>query len=319
MGRWHAGLGGLVWLLALVAAWPAVAAGPAVVTSVAPVHSLAAAVMQGVGEPHLLVRGGVSPHHFVLRPSDRRALAEARLVFWVGEGMESYLPRVLDQLGDSVRVVELAQLPGVERLPPRSGGIWGPHDHGDAGDHEVESHAGPHHDGEADYDPHLWLDPHNAARWAQAMVEALSAADPAHAAQYRDNGRRLQARITALDGELKASLAPLRGVPFVVFHDAYHYLEQRYGLSAAGSISVGDGRAPGARRLSEMRRLMQARGARCVFAEPQFEPRLIRTLVEGTAVKEGVLDPLGAGLTPGPELYFQLMRRLAGDLAGCLH
>lgn len=309
MIQWRAIVVATLSLVGMIGAEVAVA-GPKVVATVAPVHSLAAAIMRGVGEPRLLIRGGVSPHEFVLRPSDRRALAGARVVFWVGEGMESFLPRVLNQLDGGTRIVELAQLPGVERLPPRAGGIWAPHEH------EPPSHGDHAHEG--DYDPHLWLDPHNAARWAQAMVETLNAVDPAHAAIYRENGRQLQTKLSALDTAMEQALAPVRTVPFVVFHDAYQYLEHRYGLTAAGSVSVGDGRAPGARRLGELRDLLQARGARCIFAEPQFEPRLIRTLVEGTEVKQGVLDPLGAGLTPGPELYFDLMHGLASNLTGCL-
>lgn len=338
-----AAIGLLMW----IGAWPA-AAAPRVVATLAPAHSLVAGVMEGVGEPHLLIRGGASPHDFVLRPSDRRELGEAQLVFWVGEGMETFLPKVLGQLGAKVRIVALAELPGVEHRVQRSGGIWAAHGHPAPGHaheeehadhakehahaaeaseprHETEhaEHSSPAHDEHAHQESavsnmHLWLDPHNAGAWVAGIVEALSAVDPPNATRYRENGERLQDRLRGLDAELKTTLAPVRAVPYVVFHDAFHYLEARYGLAAAGSISLGDGLAPGARRLIEIRDLLQARGARCIFAEPQFEPRAIRTVAEGTDVKVGELDPLGARLIPGPELYFDLMRGLARNLVDCL-
>lgn len=288
-------------------------AAPRVVATITPVHSLVAAVMEGVGEPHLLLRGGASPHDYVLRPSDRRALADAQVLFWVGEGMESFLPRIIGQLDKSVRIVELAELPGVIRLPQRSGGIWADHPA-----HEAHAKEDTHGHDAPNYNAHLWLDPHNASRWAQVMIETLSSVDPAGADRYRDNGARLQARLEALDAELREMLEPVRATPYVVFHDAYHYLEERYSLTAVGSISLGDGVTPGARRLRELRALLEARGAPCVFAEPQFPARILATLAEGTAVRTGVLDPLGAQLEPGPDLYFELMWQLARNLVACL-
>ncbi len=303
-----------VGLLLAAGSWSATAT-PRVVATVAPVHSLVAAIMAGVGEPHLLIRGIASPHDFVLRPSDRRALGEAQLVFWVGEGLESFLPRVLAVLDKSVRTVELARLEGVERLPQRAGGIWAAAAHAEPSTPERDEHR---HGAATGYNPHLWLDPRNASRWALGMVDALSAVDPANAVRYRRNGEQLQAGLKALDGELQQALAPVHATPYVVFHDAYHYLEHRYQLSPAGSVSLGDGRAPGARRLHEIRQLFNERGAYCIFTEPQFEPRIIRTLVEGTAVRVSELDPLGARIAPGPELYFRLMRELSRSLVECL-
>lgn len=300
---------GLLLLIALtlwgVAPWAA--AAPRVVATIAPVHSLAAAVMEGVAEPELLIRGAASPHDFFLRPSARRLLESAQLVLWVGEGLESFLPRVLHQLGGGTRIVELSEVAGVERLATREGGVWGAHDHGDE-----------HHETGYHFNPHLWLDPRNAQRWVEAMVEILETIDPANGVRYRDNGRQLVDRLAALDAELDDALRTVREKPYVVFHDAYANFEKRYGLSPAGSISVGDGRAPGARRLSEMRELLRARGAYCLFSEPQFEPRVAAMLVAGTKVKTGELDPIGARLSPGPELYFELLRALARNLVDCL-
>jgi zinc transport system substrate-binding protein len=117
---------------------------------------------------------------------------------------------------------------------------------------------------------------------------------------------------------LRLRLAPVSDTPYIVFHDAYHYLEHRFGLSPVGSITVEPGRPIGARRLAELRETVVDRNAACIFAEPQFEPRLVATVIEDTGARTGVLDPLGSDIAPGVDLYPTLMRRMADALAECL-
>jgi zinc transport system substrate-binding protein len=289
----------------------------AVVASIKPVHALVAAVMAGVGTPGLLVKGASSPHDYSLRPSDARALDGAQVVFWVGDGLETFLGKPLAALAGDARVVALSAAPGVELLPTREGGIWEGHDQVAA---EAEGAEAEHADARAhgQLDMHVWLDPHAAAAMAHAIVAALSAADPDHAAVYQRNGGELRAQLEDLDRSLGARLEPVADRPFVVFHDAYHYLESRYGLNALGAIAVDPRRRPGARRLAEIRDRLQELDAACVFAEPQFEPALVDTVIEGTGASKGVLDPLGAALDAGPDHYFRLMDNLAAALTGCL-
>jgi zinc transport system substrate-binding protein len=190
--------------------------------------------------------------------------------------------------------------------------------------HEDEAaHAGPEHEDEhghahGEFDLHLWLDPHNAEAMVGAIVAALSEADPDNAVAYQGNGTALRARLRELDESLRARLEPVRDRPFVMFHDAYHYLEDRYALNAVGAITVDPRRRPGARRLAEIRQRLAQLDVACVFSEPQFEPALVDTVIEGTGAGKGVLDPLGADFDAGPELYFQLMNSLADALIGCL-
>lgn len=280
------------------------AEAPRVVASIKPVHALAAGVMAGVGEPHLLVRGGASPHSVALKPSDARALAGAELVFWIGAGLESFLERPLRALAGKARVVGLAAAEGVELLPLRAGGAW----HGDDG-HAAEAVAA---------DMHLWLDPRNAIAMVEVMAAQLAAVDPQRADLYRANAAALKDRLAALDRELAALLRPVAGKPYVVFHDSYRYLEARYGLAPIGSITVSPERAPGAARLSGIRHRIRASGAACVFVEPQFSPRLVGSVVAGTGARTATLDPMGAALADGPELYFELLRANAAALRGCL-
>ncbi|HLT02381.1 MAG TPA: zinc ABC transporter substrate-binding protein [Geminicoccaceae bacterium] len=295
------------------------AAEGAVVASIKPVHSLVAGVMQGVGEPALLVKGASSPHSYSLRPSDARALEEARVVFWIGEGLETYLAKPLQALAATALVVPLSEAEGVRLLPARAGGVWAGEGRTAAMPAEDAGGAeGEHGHGHGRFDSHIWLDPRNAEAMVDAIVTTLSEADPANASVYRANGKELRGRLEELDQTLSTQLAPVRDRPFVVFHDAYQYLEERYGLNALGTISVDPGRRPGARRLAAIRRELAELDAACVFAEPQFEPALVESVIESTNARKGVLDPLGADLEAGPEQYFQLMSGLARSLLECL-
>lgn len=297
---------------------------PNVVASIQPVHSLVAAVMAGVGEPTLLIGGGASPHTASLRPSQAAALQRADVVFWIGESLETFLARPLAALPGHARVVALADAPGVTLLPARRGGIWVAPDHAHAGDSD-DGHG--HADGGDDAgtrvdrsatDMHIWLDPINAKAMAEAIVAALAQADPDHAGRYRTNGAALREKIDDLDRALRAELSAAAGRPYIVFHDAYHYFEARYGLTPAGSMTVHPDRSPGAATLSAVRARIADAGAACVFREPQFEPALVRTVTQGTGARLAVLDPLGTDIAPGPEAYFTLMHRLAAALRDCL-
>jgi zinc transport system substrate-binding protein len=301
-------------LACLASAWPA-AAGlaevPAVVASIKPVHALVAGVMAGLGEPVLLVEGARSPHTYSMRPSDARALQDAALVVWIGPGLETFLERPLATL-DPARLVTLSELPGLTQLPARPAGLLAVAAAPDQPALPADDHDhGP-------FDQHLWLDPVNARVMVAAIAERLATADLEHAAAYRANGARMNARIEALEQQIAAELRPVRDRPYVVFHDAYHYFEARFGLRPLAALTVSPEQAPGARRLRSIRDALNQLGAACVFAEPGFEPAVLQTLVEGTSARTGVLDPEGLALAPGPELYPQLLQGLADSLTGCL-
>jgi zinc transport system substrate-binding protein len=282
-------------------------AGPRVVVTVKPLHSLVAGVMAGVGDPDLIIRGAGSPHTYSLKPSEARLLERAQVIFWVGESLELFMEKPLAVLGSKARVVEVMRAPGITLLPGRRGGAWDEHDA-----RETPDHADATHDG------HLWLDPANARVIARNAAEVLGQTDPENRGRYAANADALVARIDALDAGLKVALAPVRDIPFVVFHDAYQYFEKSYALRAVGSITVSAERKPGAGRVKEIRETIRSLGARCVFSEPQFSPAVIGTLLEGTNTGTGTLDPLGAGLPAGPDSYFTLMRSLGSALAECL-
>jgi len=302
-------------LLLLSGNTPAAATvGPNVVVTTKPIHSLVAGVMQGVGTPALLVDGSASPHTFSLKPSHVRAIDAADVFIRVSEALEPFTGKIARALPDSVRLVTLAEAPGVRLLDRRAGGDF--EHHHSAGE---EAHRGLlDHDNEGGKDGHIWLDPQNAKAIVAHVAEALSERDPAHAAQFKANAARLDARLDALAAELGAATKPLQQKPFVVFHDAYQYFEDRFGLDAVGSITVSPDVQPSAKRLTELRRKLRALQAVCVFAEPLFQPNLVAAVTEGTDARSGTLDPEGVTLAPGPDLYAALMRNLAANLKACL-
>jgi zinc transport system substrate-binding protein len=274
--------------------------------------------MQGVGEPQLIIEGASSPHAFSLKPSQAAMLQQAELVIWMGDQLEVFLEKPVKSLAEKAVSLELIEAEGVNRLPLREGGAFD--EHGDDAAHggtqkAGEAHAG--HDHRA-FDAHAWLDPQNAKAFVRAIAGELVRLDPANATHYHANAIAAGSEIDALSAQIEAQLAPVKSRPFIVFHDACQYFEARFGLQSAGSITMSPEVMPGAERIARLRQTIAETGAACVFAEPQFEPKLVSVVVEGSAAKTGVLDPLGSAIAAGPDHYPALLRALAQAMASCL-
>jgi len=277
-----------------------------VLTSIKPLQLIAAAVQDGVDTPQVLLPPGASPHNYALRPSDVRKVQSVDLLYWIGPDMESFLPRVLK--GRSLPTVAVQDLAGMKlrRFAEDS------HSHAeDADEHDHDHRPGT-------LDAHLWLSTVNARVIAARMAADLSAADPANAARYQSNVKAFDERLDALDARLKARLAGIAGKPYFVFHEAFDYFEDAYGLKHTGVFSVAAEVQPGAQHVAAMRTRLQEVGKTCVFSEPPLRPRLAETLVSGLPVKLAELDAL-VGYTPaGAHGYEQVLEKLGNDLAGCL-
>ncbi len=308
-------------LLVGLAPMPVAANTLDVVATIKPIHSLVAAVMEGVGQPRLLIDGAGSPHTFTLKPSDAKALNGARVVFRVSESLEPFTVRLARSLPKTVQLVTLEAVPGLTLYDLRTGAAFESHTHASKGGAHTHGHSHAPAKGKAapaGTDGHIWLDPDNAKRIARHVAETLASVAPAHADRLHANARALEGKLDALAPEIEQRLASAKGKPYVVFHDAYQYFEQRFGLGPVGSVTVSPDVSPSVRRLADLRAKIRELGAACVFAEPQFEPKIVETVVEGTAVRRGVLDPLGAAIPAGPEHYFLLLRALASSLQTCL-
>ncbi|WP_367652166.1 zinc ABC transporter substrate-binding protein [Pseudomonas protegens] len=277
-----------------------------VLTSIKPLQLIAAAVQDGVAVPEVLLPPGASPHNYALRPSDVRKVQSVDLLYWIGPDMEGFLPRVLK--GRSLPSVAVQDLPGMKLRHFAEDS----HSHAeDADEHDHDHRPGT-------LDAHLWLSPVNARVIATRMAADLSAADPANAARYQSNLKAFSERLDALDARLKARLAGIAGKSYFVFHEAFDYFEDAYGLKHAGVFSVAAEVQPGAQHVAAMRARLQRVGKTCVFSEPPLRPRLAETLVAGLPVKLAELDALG-GYTPATaQGYEQVLEKLGNDLAGCL-
>jgi len=297
---------------------------PKVVVSLKPLHSIVAGVMRGVAMPALLVSSAQSPHGYALRPSQARLLQQADAVFWVGPELERFLVKPVKYLSKNAKIVRLGA--AVPLLPFRKHALWqaagdhaghAGHGHKTAHGHDAaHGHKAAH--GHGTRDPHFWLDPLLTHTIVPVIERSLTAIDPANADRYRANARQLEERLQRLHEELDARLAPVRQAPYLVFHDAYQYLEVRYRLASQGTVTLDPERRPGARHLAEIRRKVAQDRVKCLFQEPQFKPSTIAVVMEATAVGLGELDPLGVAQKPGPDAYFKTLEALAENLTKCL-
>lgn len=332
-------LASLLAILGLLLPGMAAADKPRIVATILPIHSIVAALAEDAFEVELLVPATASPHGYSMRPSEARRLQNADMVIWVGSDLETFLERPLHRAG-SREIISLMDDLQLDLRPTREGGVWERHhDHGHSdhghGDHEHghnghdhghndhghsehdDGHNGHDHD-HGDYDAHIWLSPALVRAITEQLADRLMEWDPERAATVEANRDALLERIDDLDARLDEQLDPVRDQAFIVFHDAYQYFEQHYGLNAAGSISIDPSRSPGARRISELRERVADGDVVCLFTEPQFRPALARTVAEGTDTRLGVLDPVGADLEAGPEAWFELMQNMADGFADCL-
>ena len=319
-----------------------------VVASIKPIHSLVSYLMDGIGKPDLIVDGYASPHGFAMKPSHAKMLQNADLIFWVGEDLENFLEKPLSSIAKKAEKIELIKIKGLQVLKFRERNIFDEHDHDDHGhddhgkkeddhddhgkkeddhDHDHDDHGKKEddhddhghddHDGHAhgEFDPHIWLDPINAKAMLNEMAEHLIENDPKNEAKYKSNLAKALQEIDKLTIDVMTDLS--NSVSSIVFHDAYQYFEERFNVKILGAFTVNTDVMPGAEQLAEIREIIEHDKVACVFSEPQFNPDIINAVAKDMKIKTGVLDPLGATLDPGKDLYFNLIRNMSASFKGC--
>ncbi|PWQ93510.1 zinc ABC transporter substrate-binding protein [Leucothrix arctica] len=299
------------------------AAPPSVAVDIAPLHSLVSQVMGSVAEPTLIIPAESSPHHYTLRPSQAKALASADVVFWIGEGFTPWLEKSLDNLASSAQKVEVLEIEGTTTHGYREGATFEKHEHDD--EHEEEGHddekehkKDEHHDEHDGNDPHAWLDPENAKIWVKHISDVLSKQDPENAAAYSSNATATIASLDAMIVSTRTQIEALGQPKFIVFHDAYQYFEKRFGISAAGSISLGDAEDPSPARVKEIQETVKKLGVNCIFTEPQYNAGLVKNVFAGTSISTiGVMDPLGASISTGSGHYQALIQAMINSISQC--
>ena len=289
-------------------------AAPNVVVTIQPLHSLAAYLMDGVGEPYLLLPPDSSPHDFQLKPSDAAQIYEADLVIWVGPELETFLEKPLKSLSNPSHFLTLADIEGLDLLPYQSY-----HTHGEEhAHHDSHDHAHEHAQEHDHIDPHFWLDPMRVKTIAKAIAMRLKSEDEKHAAVYDKNLKSLLIQLDALEKELTKSLKSVKKVSFMVFHDGYQYFTTHFQLASHGPL-IDNPHAPfSLKRIQDIKKRIQEENIQCVFGEPDTNQNFLNQLVESTKARTGFLDPLGYHLKPGKEAYFEMMHQLRDNLVECL-
>ena len=343
----------LLSILSLLTIFAPANADVKVVTSIKPIHSLASYLMDGVGKPDLIVDGYASPHGFAMKPSHAKMLQEADLIFWVGEDLESFLEKPLKSIAKKAEKIELMEIKGLNKLKFRERNIFDGHDdhghdeghkeddhddhakkeddhghddehkedghdeHGHDDEHKEDGHDEHGHEGHAhgEHDPHIWLDPMNAKVILEEMAEHLIENDQKNASVYKSNLKKAHKDLDKLTKKVKSELN--KDFKSIVFHDAYQYFEKRFDVNVLGAFTVNTDVMPGAEQLAEIREIIEHDKVSCIFSEPQFNPDIIKAVAKDTNVATGVIDPLGATLNPGKDLYFDLISNMSKSFKGC--
>ena len=314
-----------------------------VVTTIKPLHSLVSSVMKGVGEPSLIIEGTNNPHTFVFKPSHAEMIENADIVFWIGEDLEAFMEKPLDSLAKNAKTISFMDLASIEKLKFREQNIFDDHDdhghddhddhghkdddHDDHDDHDGhddehdghddhDDHAG-HHDGHnhGEFDAHIWLDPANAKEMVLEISHELSELDPSNKSKYEDNASKTIVALDKLIEEVDKSLS--KDISYIVFHDAYQYFEKRFGVIPAGALTLNPDVLPGAKQIADIQDVINDKGIKCIFSEPQYNPKIIETLGNDMNISTGVMDPLGAYLDAGPSMYSDLINQIANSIKDC--
>ena len=291
-----------------------------VVTSIKPIHSLASYLMDGVGKPDLIVDGYNSPHAFAMKPSHAKMLQNADLIFWIGEDMESFLEKPLNSIAKKAEKIELMEIKGLNKLEFRERNIFEEHEDHGHDEHKEHGHKEDKHDdhqghAHGEHDPHIWLDPMNAKVILSEMAEHLIENDQKNEAKYKENLKKAHKDLDKLTKKVKSELN--KNFKSIVFHDAYQYFEKRFDINILGAFTVNPDVMPGAEQLAEIREVIEHDKVSCIFSEPQFNPDIIKAVAKDTNVATGVIDPLGATLDPGKDLYFDLIGNMSKSFKGC--
>ncbi|CAE6920050.1 COG4531 ABC-type Zn2 transport system [Vibrio sp. B1FIG11] len=269
-----------------------------VLTSIKPIQMIATELTEGVTKPDVLLQNNASPHDYALRPSDVKKVAAADLVIWYGHDLEPFLEKVVTDKGNTLTI---SQIPD---LSLREFGSEHAHDH-DGHNHGT-------------HDPHFWLGIETVQQVANAIAHKLAETDPEHAATYAENLNKFEVQLKATDAEIKQQLTPVKDKGYFVFHDAYGYFEERYDLNQMGHFTVSPDRKPGAKTLIHIRKTLGTGDVACVFSEPQFTPAVIESVMRGSDVKTGILDPLGSEIDVKSGSYFEFLQGMSNSFSQCL-
>ena len=310
-----------------------------VVTTIKPLHSLISRIMESRGEPQLIIEGTNNPHTFVFKPSHAEMLEEADIVFWIGEDLEAFMEKPLDSLAKNAKKIAFMESDSIEKLRFREENIFDDHDghedeheghddhddhdghkdddHDDHDDHDghEDEHEGHDDHNHGEFDAHIWLDPENAKEMVKIIRDELIKIDPEGQRQYSVNTAGATLELDNLINNVEKELS--KDISYVVFHDAYQYFETRFGVTSAGALTLNPDVLPGAKQIADIQDLIRDKGIKCIFSEPQYNPKIIETLGNDMNISTGVMDPLGAFIDAGPTMYVELINGITNSIKEC--
>lgn len=286
-----------------------------VVTSIKPLHSIVSAVMSGVGDPTLIIPGFVSPHTHILRPSNMRTLQNSTVVFLIDESCEASMGAATRSLKENIEVIELMKIDDIALVhwadtKPQPGEL-------DETDDEPEDES---RRDMTIFDHHIWLDPMNAIVMTKEVARVLSLHYEEHAEVFSNNADNFITEIEDLIQRLTESYdaATVSLKPFIVYHDGYQSFEHRFGLDGLTRAFLKGEYTPGAKHIQDLQKQITDLKIECVFTEPQFDDDFVDSLEDTTNLRVHTLDPLGATLDAGPDLYIKLLENLSTSILDCL-
>lgn len=268
-----------------------------VVTSIKPLQMIASAITDGVSEPELLIPSTQSYHHFVLRPSSVRTLNRAELFVWIGPELETYLTGALQQRSRQ-QILQVLSLPELVI-------------------HHAGHHAADRHDHGHDIDPHLWLDTRNARVIARAIAQQLSSLDPLFQQAYQRNLQDFENSLLRLEESLTARLAMPEQFQYAVYHDAFRYFENQFGLQHEVVFVGSEEIQPGVRHMLALRQVVDSRAIHCLMEDVTSQAATVETVLGRMQITRVRADTTGQSLTSGPTAYIQLIENLANAFQQC--
>ena len=299
-----------------------------VVTTIKPLHSLISRIMETRGEPQLIIEGTNNPHTFVFKPSHAKMIEEADIVFWIGEDLEAFMEKPLNSLAKDTKKIGFMDSESIEKIEFREKNIFDDHDghedeheghedddHGHKDDDHDDDHKDAHAHAHGEFDPHIWLDPENAKEMVKIIRDELIKIDPEGQRQYSVNTAGATLELDNLINSVEKELS--KDISYIVFHDAYQYFENRFGVIPAGALTLNPDVLPGAKQIADIQDVINDKGIKCIFSEPQYNPKIIETLGNDMNVSTGVMDPLGAFIDAGPTMYVELINGIANSIKEC--
>lgn len=253
-------------------------------------------------EVQVLIPPGASPHTFEPSPGVLAGLSQAKVLVYIGAGLEPWIEKFIRALPKNkpAMVEAVHGLDLITEIPRHAKEVPSP---GKPQHAQKAGHSHEHGSG----NPHIWLDPILAQDICRRLAAAFIQMDPANRAGYEANLNTYLEKLAQLDQFIAGTTASFQLRQFVSFHPSFTYLARRYNLQEVGIIEVAPGREPTPRALKNIMKAIHHYGIKVIFSEPQFSPRLAEVLAQEAGVSVLSLDPIG-GRPPYGDDYLAMMK-----------